>query len=156
MGSTEDRRRRADQIFDEALDLPPTERAALLDRACGGDAGLRALIDRLLAGAESDAPALAPGGAFQGPLWEGTDPEEDGSLAAGSIVGRYRIVRERHGLAMPQIALARCLTALGRYEEAETYLQPLTADEQIDPLKDRAREALTELQRTRGTRTRPR
>jgi len=53
----------------------------------------------------------------------------------------------QHGLAMPQIKLARCLTALGRH--AEAYLQPLTGDEQIDPVKDRAREALAELERAR-------
>ena len=58
----------------------------------------------------------------------------------------------QHGLAMPQIELARCLTALGRYPEAEAFLQPLTAEDQIDPVKDRAREALAELERAKGER----
>jgi eukaryotic-like serine/threonine-protein kinase len=108
MDSTDDRRRRADRILDEALDLPPEQRAALLDRACGDDAELRALVLRLLAGAEGTAPALTPGGALHGPLWDGTggEGEEEGSLEAGEIVGRYRIVRElgRGGMAVVFLA----------------------------------------------------
>ena len=45
----------AEEIFADALELTdPVERAALLDRACGQDAELRAQVEALLA-----APALA-------------------------------------------------------------------------------------------------
>src|SRR5262249_47311815 len=42
------------EIFDEAWELPPGERKAYLDRACGSDAALRAKIEELL---RSDATA---------------------------------------------------------------------------------------------------
>lgn len=43
-----------DEIFSDALDLPPAERAGFLDRACAGDPAQRARIEALLA---SDAAA---------------------------------------------------------------------------------------------------
>jgi eukaryotic-like serine/threonine-protein kinase len=43
-------------IFSEALEKPKPERPAFLDSACGGDAALRAEVERLLA--ESDAASL--------------------------------------------------------------------------------------------------
>jgi hypothetical protein len=36
-------------LFDQAADLPPAERQALLDAACADDPGLRAEVERLLA-----------------------------------------------------------------------------------------------------------
>lgn len=98
----------ADRLFDEALDLPAGERASFLDRACGEDAELRALVDRLLASAENEPSDLEPGGALHGPLWS----ELQGDLAredepgAGTLVGRYRIVRElgRGGMAVVYLA----------------------------------------------------
>ena len=46
--------RHAKQLFDQALERPPKERAAFLDGACGADAELRAqfesTIEELLAG----------------------------------------------------------------------------------------------------------
>ena len=96
---------RADHLFDQALDLPPEERSAFLDRACGGDAGLRALVERLLAGAETDASRLAPGAGLEGLLQDLRSEMEDVSLD-GAMVGRYRIVRElgRGGMAVVYLA----------------------------------------------------
>ena len=37
------------QIFGEALEKPPTERAAFLKTACGSDAALRGEVEALLA-----------------------------------------------------------------------------------------------------------
>jgi WD40 repeat protein/predicted Ser/Thr protein kinase len=42
-------RERVWSVFDRAADLPPGERAGFLDRACAGDAGLRAEVESLLA-----------------------------------------------------------------------------------------------------------
>ncbi len=49
----------ADRLFDAALDLPKDERDAFLDRECGDDRALRALVGRLLAAAESEDTLLA-------------------------------------------------------------------------------------------------
>jgi hypothetical protein len=54
-------------IFTEALEREdPVERAAFLERACGGDAALRQRVERLLqrqreADSLLDGPAAAPG-----------------------------------------------------------------------------------------------
>jgi serine/threonine-protein kinase len=105
---TEDRFVRADRLLDEALDLPQAERAAFLDRACGGDAELRALVGRLLAGAETEAPSFTPGGALRGPLWDRLqgDLAGEGNPLEGALVDRYRIVRElgRGGMAVVYLA----------------------------------------------------
>jgi len=46
---TVERWRRIEEIFHAAMERPPEERPALLDQACGGDAGLRRQIEVLLA-----------------------------------------------------------------------------------------------------------
>ena len=43
-----DRFHRVDTIFDAALDLPPDEQTAFIDRECGGDAALRAEVLELV------------------------------------------------------------------------------------------------------------
>src|SRR5262245_39209427 len=67
-----------ESIFFAALERPPSERGAYLDAACGGDAGLRACVEKMLA-AQPDlgefldrphpapAEALRASGAFQPP-----------------------------------------------------------------------------------------
>lgn len=46
---TPEQYQRIGRLFDEALELPPSGRAAYLDQACGRDAELRAEVERLLA-----------------------------------------------------------------------------------------------------------
>jgi WD40 repeat protein/predicted Ser/Thr protein kinase len=50
-------RERVWSVFDRAAELPPGERADFLDRACAGDAGLRAEVESLLA---HDVATLGP------------------------------------------------------------------------------------------------
>jgi eukaryotic-like serine/threonine-protein kinase len=45
-------------LFDAALELPPAERAAYLDHACGGDTALRQRVEALLKGWESQCEFL--------------------------------------------------------------------------------------------------
>ncbi|HZM71141.1 MAG TPA: serine/threonine-protein kinase [Candidatus Cryosericum sp.] len=86
-------------ILEQALDLGPRERAALLDHACAGDPALRAEIEALLradaeAGSFLDAPVdlsglpAAPDAAAAGP------GAGAGVAMAGRTIGPYRVVRE--------------------------------------------------------------
>jgi serine/threonine-protein kinase len=103
----EDLWQRADELLDEALDLPAGQRSPFLDRACGDDPQLRGLVERLISAAEIDDPEFKSGGALQGPLGDRirTELAEEESLA-GAMVGRYRIVREvgRGGMAVVYLA----------------------------------------------------
>ena len=46
--SPTDRFRRVDSIFDAAVDVPPEELTAFVDRECGGDEALRAEVLELV------------------------------------------------------------------------------------------------------------
>jgi serine/threonine-protein kinase len=80
----------AEQLFGEALDLPPERRSAFLDRRCQGQPALRQMVEALLAendwlkGFMSESP-FAPG-----------DNSADGAatqgLPKGMRLGRYAIV----------------------------------------------------------------
>ncbi len=112
----DERRIRADRLFDAALDMGPEERSAYLGEACGGDAELRALVERLIAAAEIEETQLMPGGGMQGPLWDGLmadlegggepDAVKDDTTPIGTVIGRYRLVREigRGGMAVVYLA----------------------------------------------------
>ena len=78
-------------IFPAALALPPEERAACLDKACGGDAELRRRVEVLLsAHAASEfleapaAPAVMPTLRISPPLSE----------QAGDRIGRYKLLQQ--------------------------------------------------------------
>jgi serine/threonine protein kinase len=72
---------RIKEVVGVALETPEPERPAFLDSACGGDAELRAEVERLLT--ESDAPILpSPASGFLNAARE---------LAPGDTVAHYRI-----------------------------------------------------------------
>jgi len=82
------RYRVADRIFDAALDLAGGERAVFLDRECGDDTDLRALVERLLRNAgELPTGELVTGGALSVPA----EPAPD---LSGTSLDRYRVTRE--------------------------------------------------------------
>ena len=62
MARIDERRIKADRLFEAVLDLRPEERPSYLAEACRGDAELRGLVERLIAGAEVDDTELLPGG----------------------------------------------------------------------------------------------
>ncbi len=88
---------RVKEILLAARSLPGPERSAYLDRACAGDAALRAEVDSLLAH-DADAPALLETGALaHGLAGDGPNPEAAGRLrrtmdGAPETVGPYRIL----------------------------------------------------------------
>lgn len=77
---------RIDSLLQAAFDLPQSERAAFLDRACAGDDEMRREIVSLL-NAEDRAGSFLN----QSPIKRGT---EEVSPATGARIGAYRIVRE--------------------------------------------------------------
>ncbi|MGE0439649.1 MAG: tetratricopeptide repeat protein [Gemmatimonadales bacterium] len=78
----------AADLFDQAIDLPPAERPAFLERACGGDALLRDRVIAMLA-ADSRESALLDGGTPER-LAAAVTP---GPLELiGRVLGPYRIV----------------------------------------------------------------
>jgi serine/threonine protein kinase/tetratricopeptide (TPR) repeat protein len=99
--STE-RWREIERLLDRALDLPPDERPALLDREGAGDPGLRAAVDQMLLACEHSSGFLEGESAapFAAPLLAAsmTDIAPPPPDVAGQRVGPYRIVREAgHG-----------------------------------------------------------
>jgi serine/threonine protein kinase len=89
-GSDALRWREIEPVLDGALDLPPDERPAFLERACAGREDLRARVEELLrAGARSGGPLDRPLEAVA-PLLAAEDSAPD---PAGKQVGPYRILR---------------------------------------------------------------
>src|SRR5262249_33685258 len=93
-------RERVWSVFDRAAELPPGERAGFLDRACAGDARLRAEVESLLAHAVA-TPGPAPTDDFlksplvRAPRELDTDfppPESVPGLLLPPRVGRYRVL----------------------------------------------------------------
>ena len=108
-----DRFRRADAVFDAALDLEPGERAAYVERACAGDAALGEDVARLLRAHARSGDFLA-GSAEQvaAPLLDAPAPPdgaEDGELRARlqrALGGAYRVEHRlaRGGMAVVYLA----------------------------------------------------
>jgi serine/threonine-protein kinase len=89
---TRERWRTIEPLLDGALELDPVSRAAWLDQRCGGDAELRAAVERLVE-AFAGAQALLPSGAP-----DAVDAlvrlAEAEAAPEGSRIGPYRIVGE--------------------------------------------------------------
>jgi serine/threonine protein kinase/tetratricopeptide (TPR) repeat protein len=80
-----------DDIFESALELPPAERAAFLDRACAGDEGLRSEVETLI---KSD---LQASGFLEAPALEAAAAllkDDEAISLAGQTIGPYKIIRE--------------------------------------------------------------
>lgn len=95
-----DRWRRLSAMLDAALDLPAAERAARLDRLCGGDAVLRREVEDMMAAAESEGGPLASSAAdLAVPLLAAALDADAGECAgqadsSGRLVGPFRLVRK--------------------------------------------------------------
>lgn len=83
----------AKEIFNDALDLPAEERAALVERACGGDAALRAEVEDLLAIHEAAGAFLAS------PTAREAEPAPAARIpataeAVGAKIGPYKLLQQ--------------------------------------------------------------
>lgn len=93
-----DRWQRVRALFEQALELPPDEAAAFLDRSCAGDPGLRSEVEACLAADREAGSFLAtlayPAAAV---LLADTSPDADGPSAGEAVEGRsigpYRVLR---------------------------------------------------------------
>jgi eukaryotic-like serine/threonine-protein kinase len=82
---------RVEELFDAAAELPAAERAAYLQRACAGDAGLRDYILSLLDTDLAEVTVIEE--AIRGALGQAMDGFAESEHGAGERVGPYRIVR---------------------------------------------------------------
>jgi eukaryotic-like serine/threonine-protein kinase len=100
-----ERWQRIEAVLDGALDRPPAERTAYVAEACGGDAELRADVERLLAAGErTGALPSAPAAQYAAPLLASAGVTADETPPAR--LGPYRIVGEagRGGMGAVYVA----------------------------------------------------
>ncbi|MCC7170164.1 MAG: hypothetical protein IT459_06935, partial [Planctomycetes bacterium] len=94
-----DARRDARRLFMEIVDLAEAERDSALDRACGGDAGLRAEVLALLRAERAAGGFLSRPTAPRAP----SDPPHEGLVTndtsavaeqPGAQIGRYKLLEQ--------------------------------------------------------------
>src|SRR5262245_25477323 len=91
-------RLRARDVFLEALDRPPGERAAFVEAACGPDAPLRAEVEALLREHEQLGDFLAQAALSDTATGESTLLLTTGMIVvsekAGDRIGRYKLLQK--------------------------------------------------------------
>jgi tetratricopeptide (TPR) repeat protein len=94
---------RVQELFDAAVDLPPEQRAALLEKQCNGDAALRREVEALLA---EDAQSGSFGEQPRFVISEDFLSVESEEQFAGRRFGVYEVIREigRGGLGAVYLA----------------------------------------------------
>jgi len=140
----------AADAFARALELPPAQRAAFLDRACAAHAdpaGLRAAVARLLSAHEAmEADVSGDGEALP---WRGVAAlwsDDERGLAAGERAGPFVIERELGAGGMGRVYLARRAVEDGEQRVAlKLAASPLWAP-QVQRRLRRERELLASLE----------
>lgn len=101
MPATTQRWRRVKEIFGQVVDVDLTQRAALLERACGDDEALRREVESLL-----EADSQSAGFIEQAPLNLPRELFAENGSAIGQQFGVYKVIREigRGGLGTVYLA----------------------------------------------------
>ena len=81
---------RVEELFDRAVDLEPPQRAAFLDEQCGGDADLRAAVEKFLG---LDRRAQEVETILRSPLAESRPKASAPAEPPLPTIARYRVVR---------------------------------------------------------------
>ncbi len=94
-----------EEIFTAALDIPPEQRAAYLQEACGEDFALREEVEGLLAREDDDSGLIA--GIIEGTAANLFDDEPPPDAMVGAELGSYCIIREigRGGMGAVYLAV---------------------------------------------------
>ena len=91
MVMTPERWSRIRDIFVQTHELPPAERAAVIDETCGKDADLRREVESLLVSHDSAGRLFEP---IPEHLFATASPDAEAEKRVGTLVGHYRIVRK--------------------------------------------------------------
>jgi WD40 repeat protein/serine/threonine protein kinase len=138
-----EREQKSKGLFKSALELPPEERGAFLDRACAGDEELRFAVDRLLAAAESPGISIGTSAmklAARELAEERKQEELRQQLTAGTLINRYRIIKPVGAGGMGTVYLAED-TELHRQVAIKALTEDFAAN--ADRVRRFEREALT-------------
>lgn len=89
-----DRSPQAMRLFEQVVDLPAAQRSSKLDELCASDAGLRALVEAMLAADAQGQEPFSGNGARWSDVLGATAAEPEASAHAGKTIGSWRIVSE--------------------------------------------------------------